>query len=272
MQAEMLASSGVDPIRGGTLQPNRNPNAGKVGFTDPSTGQFYDTEQQIYNEYDPRIQQGIDTQLQSGQSTLEQANARARLSPEDLARDRFQRYTEMVRPQQRADFDKLLGGMALQGTSGNVNNLTGSNVAISSFAQGLANSDREAYDRSIMTEQQLSDMIQQRGIRDYASAGAIEGLARQDATLGAEIGGRNVNSAAGQAAQYGAAAAQTRNTSSNQFLNTVTGGVGNFLQQNRAGIQQGLTNLFGGSTVPAGQTGGYGVDVGPRFNLDEGGI
>jgi hypothetical protein len=52
----------------------------------------------------------------------------------------------------------------------------------------------------------------------------------------------------------------------------VTGGVGNFLQQNRGGIQQGLTNLFGGSGIPAGQNNGYGGDVGPRFNLDEGGI
>lgn len=240
---------------------------GRTGYTDANGG-FVPTSAEVRNKLSGRVQAGVDNSLAAGDWNVYNAMKRSEFSPEDLAKDRFGRYLEMVRPRQMADLDQLAGGTNLQGTTGFRSNITGSNPVFESFAKGMANSDKEAYDRSILQEQQLTDMIQQRGLRDYAGAGAIEDLGSQNIELGAALGGRGVNSNAGASAamatnaansmaQMQGQAAQSRMQSNNLFTDTLTGGVGNFINSvnggpNGGGIQRSLTNIFGGSGAAPG--------------------
>jgi hypothetical protein len=245
-------------IRGGYEQVRTQD--GRLGYYD-SSGQFFDTTPQVYNELSAAAQQGVDLNIATGNNALAQGMGRSSADPDQLTRQRFDRYLTYARSRQLQDYDKLLGSLALSGQAGAVNNNTGTNQHISSFAEGLAKADLAAYDNAFDREQAFTDQLLARGNRSFSAAGGIEGLSTQNIETGAGLGGRNVNNSAasllGQAAQTNYNQT-TRNNSS--LVSGLSGAVDNFV--NRGGIQrmQGVPTNTGPamSTVLDGDTTGPG--------------
>jgi hypothetical protein len=233
-------------MRAGGFQQVRAPD-GRLGYYD-SSGQFFDTNPSVYNQLTAPVKQGVDANLAVGNAALSQGMGRALEDPDQRVRERLDRYNSYAKPRQQQDFDKLLGGMALNGQLGQTNNNTGTNSQISSFAEGVDRADRAAFDVAEMREEQLTDMLLARGNRAFQGAGGVEALGRQDVDLTSGLGGRAVNSTGAQLLANSAQNSYLSTTRNNSALiGGLTGAVDNFTKTD-AGRDLGsrLTGIFGG--------------------------
>lgn len=225
---------------------------GRRGFYD--NGQFYNTDATAEFALNQNVKDSIDSSQRVGQGSLKQGEERAAQSPEALAKDRYQRYLDFVRPQQQSDFDKLLGGLALNGQMGYRNGSTGTNPIVESFARGLANSDREQYNSAIIQEQNLTDTLLNRGRQGFSTANGLDGLGSQALSLGSELGGRSASAGTATAGILNQSAALQADAGAKRDANML--GLGRTIFNNEQ-VQSGIRGFFGpevrsGNTV--GQT------------------
>jgi hypothetical protein len=232
-----LQSQGINVQNSTGVGPN-----GETGFT--HEGQFYATAPQAGFKLNDNVQQAIRGNQEAGNLAFQQAQDRAKYSPEDLARDRYARYLDFARPQQQSDFDKLLGGLATNGQLGYKNTATGTNPIIESFSRGLANSDRQQFNQAITDEQAITEQLFTRGRQGFTTANGLDGLGSQALSLGAELGGRS--------SQAGAAASAQLNQASQTGLQAAAlqRQAGDASQANNVALGRTLFNAIPNGTIP----------------------
>lgn len=241
-----VAAANVALMQSKGLQASQQPD-GTMGFIDPETGSFYNTEARVINRVNQDIQKGTDANLQIGNNSLRQSMERSQLTPEQLAKDRYAQYQEYIKPTRAMEFDKMMGGLALSGQAGYTNGSTGTNPVIESFAKGIAREDSMNYYRAIDEEQALTDTLATRGNKAYAGASAINGLSEQGVEQGAALGGRSAG-AASRAGEFAVAGANAQA----EGMRTAGNAAGAFFSnvgQNQ-GVQNKLGEFFGGSLKP----------------------
>ena len=249
---------------------------GRYGFTDPESGRFLSVNPEARNNQSGPLVGTTNINLGTGLGLAQQVNERSRFSPEDLAKDRFSRYMDFIKPSRESANQQVLSGIASQGQLGAGSAYAGGgNPIYAAFVEGNARADRKSYEDSIMFEQGLTDQLQARGARSVGQAGAAEALGRQDLELAAGLGGRGVNSSGasaiaslgGQSARDGLSTARDSaeliRAGQTQFGANVAGASRSFF--NNPNVIQGIRGLFGNDTSRTTP-----VDNFPRFNVGEG--
>lgn len=157
-------------------------------------GQTYGTSPQAGVNRSAPVQQGTATALSFGQNQLGKVQSLADVNPETLADSQFQRYLKFVKPGRDAELDKTLGGLALSGNLGYLNNNTGTNPVIQSLQEANNRSDQDIFgqftDRARTQRTQDINQALSLGQQGFATAGNIDALAGNTIDQGAALGGR----------------------------------------------------------------------------------
>jgi hypothetical protein len=149
----------------------------------------------------PEMQAYIQQAMQKGGQTMAGVSAG---TPQEIAQAEFDRYKAFAAPKQMEQFEALQNRLNAQGLGGlGAGGGTGVNPFMRDFSKGVSEADYAAYKDAQILGQTLTDKTLGRANTLFGQGIELDKIGTGMLSLGAELGGRNVNATGANAMLQG---------------------------------------------------------------------